>query len=303
MKFLLRHRALFIFSIAGLLVLVMAFASLVTSGRISPVSNFFGNIFRPIQTFLTSTTVNIGKVFSGSVMETDLEAENAELRIRVAELEEQIRNAEEAVEENKQLKELIGLKELRPDFQLTRAPILSRDLSNWARTLTLNVGSLDEIEVGDCVLSAEGYLVGMVSEVGLTWSTVTTVIDTDMDAAALIYRTGQAGVAEGSFNLMKNGKLGLFHIPVDSDVQTGDIVLTSGLGGFFPQDIPIGKITNMTIDSSSISAIAEIEPYARLDAYQVVYVVTYYDERGYEAFDSDRTLIDRIMAGRSGDLP
>ena len=138
---------------------------------------------------------------------TTLKEENAALKKEIADLRAQQRQAQADSEENKLLRELLKLQQQRRDFTFVSTAVLAHSESSWTSSLSLNHGTDQDIAVGDCVVSAEGYLVGVISEVGLNWSTVLTVIDTDTELGARIFRTGEVAVAEGDFALMGQGKL------------------------------------------------------------------------------------------------
>ena len=89
----------------------------------------------------------------------------------------------------------------------------ARSTDNWRSTLTLSKGSDDGVEQGDCVITETGLLVGVVSKVGSNYCTVTTIIDTSIEMGGLITRTNSAGVLEGDFDLMQQGKLKLSYLP------------------------------------------------------------------------------------------
>lgn len=63
--------------------------------------------------------------------------------------------------------------------------------------MTLSKGTSSDIAIGDCVVNEEGYLVGVITDAGLTWSTVTTILDTDSQLGAKVFRTGEVTVAMG----------------------------------------------------------------------------------------------------------
>lgn len=274
MKFFRRHKSMLTACIVAVLVLAMAIASLFTSGRVSPASDLLGSALRPLQTLVSGMANGVGGLW-GYIYEYDqLMAENEELRLRVARQQEEIRRLERAGEENERLRELVNIQEKRPEFQFVSADIIARDLSNWARTFTLNKGRDHGVEKGDCVMSAEGYLVGVVEAVAMNWCEVTTLIDTDMAAGAMVYRTSLIAVAEGEFTLMQKDRLGLFYLSPDVDLIIGDEVLTSGIGGVLPKDIPIGKVVDVRQESDGMSAVAELEPLVKLDRLTVCYIVT-----------------------------
>ncbi|MDR1735397.1 MAG: rod shape-determining protein MreC [Oscillospiraceae bacterium] len=277
MNFIRRHKQLVVALAVAAAVAGMSLASLFVSGGVSPLQDLLGAIVRPFQMLADGLAGGVGGLY-GYIYEYDeIRAENDELRLRIAEQEEEIRRLEEAGEENERLRELVGIKEARPEFEFLSADIISRDMSNWARTFTLGAGAREGVRVGDCVLSAEGYLVGVVSACANTWCDVITVTDTDMAAGAVVYRTALTAVAEGNFELMLNGRLGLFYLEPEADLSIGDLVMTSGTGGLLPKDIPIGKVTDVRMEKNGLSAMAEIEPLAQLDRLRVCYIVINYN--------------------------
>ena len=100
---------------------------------------------------------------------TTLKEENAALKKEIADLRAQQRQAQADSEENKLLRELLKLQQQRRDFTFVSTAVLAHSESSWTSSLSLNHGTDQDIAVGDCVVSAEGYLVGVISEVGLNW--------------------------------------------------------------------------------------------------------------------------------------
>ena len=208
---------------------------------------------------------------------SDLLAENEELRVRVAELERDARQAEADRTENALLRDLLELREQRRDFDLESAAIIDRQNTNWTSTLTLNRGTAHGIEKNDCVVSSEGYLVGVVSSVGYNWSTVLTIIDTDTELGARIFRTQEVAVAEGDLALMGEGKLKLTYLSADAQLLSGDIITTSGLGGFYPGGLVVGTVDTVRTDDDGLAQYAVLTPSARLDTLTEVFVIKSFD--------------------------
>ena len=125
-----------------------------------------------------------------------LQQENDELRQQIAELEEQLRQMEPAATENKELRQLLGLRQQRSDLVFEAARVTQRDVSNWASTLVLDRGSQHGVAIGDCAVDSAGNLVGVVTDVGLNWCRLSTVLDTDSQFGARVFRTGETAVAE-----------------------------------------------------------------------------------------------------------
>ena len=195
---------------------------------------------------------------------TTLKEENAALKKEIADLRAQQRQAQADSEENKLLRELLKLQQQRRDF-------------TFVSTAVLDHGTDQDIAVGDCVVSAEGYLVGVISEVGLNWSTVLTVIDTDTELGARIFRTGEVAVAEGDFSLMGQGKLKLSYLTSDDEVLIGDQIVTSGLGGYYPSGLVIGSVESLQTGDDGLARYAVLTPMMDFAALTEVFVITDYD--------------------------
>ena len=114
---------------------------------------------------------------------------------------------------------------------------------------------------------------GVVSAVGLNWCTVLTLIDTDTSLGAQVFRTEDIGLAEGDFSLMGQGLLKLSHLPAGTELLGGDLVVTSGLGGYYSSGLVIGSVKEVRLDDSGATQYAVLEPSARFDELVEVFVV------------------------------
>ena len=204
---------------------------------------------------------------------SDLLEENAALKREVAELRQNEHQAQRDREENAYLRELLNLQAQRRDFVFESATILEHSNTNWTSMLTLNRGTNCGIAVNDCVISAEGYLVGVVSEVGYNWATVLTVIDTDTELGALVFRTSEVVVAEGDFSLMGDKRLKLTYLPESATLLSGDYIVTSGLGGYYPSDLVIGTVESVKVDDDGLAQYAVIAPMVDFDALTEVFII------------------------------
>ncbi len=152
--------------------------------------------------------------------------------------------------------------------------VVDHTSSNWTRTLTLNKGSSMGISPKDCVIDAQGYLVGVVDQVGTNWATVLTTIDTDFEMGAIVFRSGEAAIASGSFNLMADSLLQLNYISSEEALLNGDLVVTSGLGGYYPSNLVIGEVEEVITDDSGAMDYALLRPAVDFDELTEVFVIT-----------------------------
>ena len=129
------------------------------------------------------------------------------------------------------------------------------------------------MEAGDCVVTQTGVLGGVVAETGLNWSTVSTVINTETEIGGIVTRTYSAGVLEGDFSLMNEGKLKLNYLPEGAQLVTGDEVLTSGRGEVFPSGLEVGRVEGVFTDPSGQTRYAVVAPSVALDSLIEVFVI------------------------------
>ena len=207
----------------------------------------------------------------------DLLAENQALREEVATLRADARQADRDREENALLRELIGLREQRREFDFESAMVLERSVSNWTRTLTLGRGTNHGVAVNNAVVSSEGYLIGVVTAVGLSWCTVQTIIDTDTELGALLFRTGDVVIAEGDFTLMREKRLKLTFLPADTPLLVGDYIVTSGLGGYYPSNLVIGTVESVEADDDGLAQYAVLTPMCDFDTLTEVFIIKSFD--------------------------
>ena len=181
------------------------------------------------------------------------------------------------IAENEALRELLELREQRRDLTFESAAVIDRESTNWTSALTLNRGTAHGVEKSDCVVSAEGDLVGVVSAVGYNWCTVLTVIDTDTELGARVFRTQEVAVAEGDLALMGEGRLKLSYLSADAQLLSGDVVTTSGLGGFYPGGLVIGTVESVRTGDDGLAQYAVLAPAARLGELSEVFIIKDFD--------------------------
>lgn len=245
-----------------------------STGKSNPLATGIGMVISPIQNGI-SKIANIVSEGSAYFEGYDaLEKENEELKAKVRELEKNARDTDLAMSENDRLRTLLGIKENNPQFtHCELAEVIARSPGEWATTISLDKGSNDGVKVNDVVITEDG-MVGYVSTVAPTYCEVTTVVDTNMQAGAIVTRTREVGVAEGDYTLMKENALKLSYLETDSQVVIGDTVETSGMGGVFPKGIMIGTVDRVLPEDNGISNYAVIKPFVDVETVKSVYIIT-----------------------------
>ena len=269
MKNFLKNNGLWILFAAAVISVGLAALSLMSTTS-SPLVDITGTITSPMKSAYTAVAMWFNDLQRYYKDTAAIEEENAALRQRIAEMEETIRQAEADRAENVLLRELLNLTDLS---DLEAATVTEHSVTNWTSSLTLNKGTSLGIETGDCVIDETGALVGVISEVGLNWSTVLTLVDTDTSLGAQIFRTKDLGIAQGDFSLMEQKRLRLDYLTTDSQLLSGDLVVTSGLGEYYPSGLVIGSIEEIQVDDSGAASYAILAPAADFDALTEVFVI------------------------------
>ena len=265
-----------ILSIAVVIALLLS-AMTYFSANSAVFNNIVGTVAAPLRT--------VGTVISNQISEwvqyftdfDELKLENEQLKKELAELQNTIRQAEYDRDENKRLRELLKLSEQRRDLTYESALIIERDISNWSSILTVNKGTMHDVAVGDCAIDSTGNLVGIVTEAGLNYSVIRTILDSDSAVGARVFRSGADGVAEGDFALMSSGLLSLSYLNSASDVMSGDLITTSGLDDYLPSNLVIGYVEELRMNDDGLSRYAVIRPEMDLDTLTQVFIVTDFD--------------------------
>ena len=278
MKQFLKHHGLWILFAAAVIAVALACMSYF-SNTSSPLSNLAGTLASPFRAAYSAVTGWISDKQAYFADVTALEEENAELKQQIAQMEAEVRQAENDRAENDRLREALNLKTERQDItgDLELATVTEHAVTNWTSSLTLNKGTAHGVEVNDCVITETGALVGLVGDVGYNWCTVLTLVDTDTSLGARVFRTKDLGVAHGDFSLMEENRLRLDYLPADCDLLGGDLVVTSGLGGFFPAGLVIGSVEELHMDDSGASSYAILAPAVDFSSLQQVVVIRSFD--------------------------
>ena len=276
MKRLLTKYGVIVLSLAVVIAVILSVMAYFSTSA-APLPNVAGIIASPFRSAGAAITETVSGWVDYFTEFDALKEENEQLKLEIAEMETAIRQAEKDSEENERLRKLLDLREQRRDLHFESARIVERDSSNWESVLTVNKGTAQDVAVGDCVVTEAGYLVGVVTDAGLNWSTIRTILDSDTSIGATVFRSGQNAVAQGDFALMGQDRLMLNYLGADPDVVAGDLIVTSGLGDYFPSQLVIGTVESVSTGDDGLAQYAVITPSVSLDDLTQVFIVTSFD--------------------------
>ena len=196
-----------------------------------------------------------------------VQAENRRLRGEMQELQQRLESLQEMTLENRRLQAVLEMP-APPAGRPVVAQVIAKDATNWFRTLLIDRGSGDGLERNAPVLTPQG-VVGRVVEVAPIAARVQLVTDPVSSVGALIQRTRVSGIAAGD----GGATLRLRYLPLMADVEVGDRVVTSGMGGVFPKGIPLGTVTARERRSGALFQEAILQPAADLSRLEEVVVL------------------------------
>ena len=140
-----------------------------------------------------------------------------------------------------------------------------------------SLSSFQTLIVSTATRVGMGNLVGVVTEVGLNWCRLTTILDTGSQLGAMVFRTEETAIAAGDLALMSQGKLKLTYLPDSSTLITGDLIVTSGLGGYYPYGLTIGSVEDVRTDDGGLARYAVLEPRCDPEGLTDLYIITDFD--------------------------
>ena len=159
--------------------------------------------------------------------------------------------------ENERLRDLLG-GIARTDMDVVVADVIAFTTGLGGSLLTIDVGELQSVQQGDPVIDGGG-LCGQVVTTGLNTSQVLIVTDPAHSVPVMIERTGAQGIATGSGN---DGLIEFEGGFMLSNVQVGDVMITSGLGGRFPYGYPVAEVVSVEVEDPLLGRRIFAEPFA-----------------------------------------
>lgn len=198
-----------------------------------------------------------------------LQARIGELEAANAQLEDQVIGLQEQAAEAEVLGALLNYARTRPESRYLSTNVIGLDPSPFIRSINIGVGSDRGVRHGMPVVTDEG-LVGRIIEV----TAVTARIQLITDPASAVNVQLQGSRAEGLLSAQPNGELWVELIDQDAEVELGELVLTSGLGGTFPADIPVGRVVSVRRRDFELFQRAVIQPTVNFDGLEIVLLVT-----------------------------
>jgi rod shape-determining protein MreC len=253
-----------------------------TTGSLDGVFNFFEDPISGVMGWTTVRTEALVDSVTGPDDIQDARAQIVSLQSQVDALQRENEQLREIEGEFRLLQDLFNRARESPEFQRLTASIIGYDTSPLFRSIILDKGANDGVHVGMPVESARG-LVGQVYRTSGRSAMVILITDNIGSIPARLGTSRATGIARGGG---LGGAMTMDWIDLESQIDVGEVVLTSGLGGRFPEDMVIGRIIEVERHEADLFQRATIQPAVDFDSLEMVFVITDFRDIDTSIFDS-----------------
>lgn len=225
------------------------------------------SISAPVQSAISWVIDSSWGVVENYTLLLHVRQNNIDLSQENRKLQNEIANYQEMAKENERLRKLVDFGQNIQGKKVI-ARVIAQDVSSEFRAIRLNKGMAEGVERGMAVVTPEG-IVGRVLRATTHYSDVLTLLDSSNAVDALVQRSRARGVIEG----MSENLLTFKYLRRTDDIEVGDMVVSSGVGGLFPKGLVVGKISRVERKSYGITQYVEVTPMVDFTKLEEVTVV------------------------------
>jgi len=252
-----------------ILLVALGLIGLALSGYLTPVSRILVNPVVKAQTWLAKRYQAIQSLITQPEdvntlrhKNLELEAENSGLQVQIIELQQQVTEAQ-------LLSTLVDYERRHVDNQYIAASVIARDISPFMHFVIIDRGSDNGLRKGMPVITQQG-LVGNITAVTAGAARVQLINDPGSSINVILQQSEVEGVVKGQIT----GEIKLDMVSKSATIQPGELVLTSGLGGKYPENIVIGQVVTIRSDAYSLFQSASVQPAVDFSQLDIVLIIT-----------------------------
>lgn len=267
------------FKSRSLIVIIITLVLIVCIGlTMNPLSNvnWIGNLISVPFTSVEKLFSYAGqKVEEGVGLFNDVEKlryENKELQETIDKLNNERTEYLRLKSENENLKNVLKIKDHLAGFEFVGSNVIARDTGNLFNVFLIDKGKANGIAYNMPVITSKG-LVGKVSSSQPFSSKIISIIEDGSAVSAIVSKSGDYVIVKGDLKLAKEGLCKLEYIPSDLDLEQGDVIETSGIGGIYPKGIIIGTVKEVRAGESDLDKYAIVQPLVDLKRLSQVVVL------------------------------
>ena len=261
--------------LAAVLIAAVSAVVLSLTGNSYP-STVVQGILAPLRAGATHLTAQAEKLYDYIFSYESLLAENEALKEQLSQMEDQARQAAALTKENQALRDALELKQNNEGYKMVDGYIISWSPNDWSSTFTINQGTNAGIAEGMCAITANGEVVGLVTEVGSNYAVIKTVLDSSLEISATIVSSGYNGMVKGGYSTDHPDLLRMNYLPSSATIRNNDQVVTTG-STVYPRNLILGYVVDAGFDDTGVAKYALLEPAADIGALDQIFIITEYN--------------------------
>jgi len=238
-------------------------------GFFGSASRRFGSVLIDTQTWFSSRFLGLQDFVTAPRDIVSLRNSNAELEAQVSQLQTQVIELQQRVNQTEILSALVDFSRSNPESTYKAAAVIGRDPSPFLHYIIINRGSNDDIRRGMPVVTNQG-LVGRIDAVIADAARVQLITDPASAVNIYLQNAQTNAISVGSVT----GDVSLDMISQDANVESGDLILTSGLGGGYPADLIIGQVVTLRTQDFELFQQATVQPAVDFSRLDIVLIIT-----------------------------
>ncbi|CAJ1762996.1 Cell shape-determining protein MreC [Aeromonas jandaei] len=265
------------------LAVIISIAAIVADSRFGVFSHvrvYLSSLVSPLQYMANAPGTLLDTMLTQVQTRADLIEQTKQQEQQLFTLRARLLKMDQLEHENQRLRELLG-SPVHKESRKMVAELLSVDSDPFSHQVLINKGALDGVYNGQAVINDQG-VIGQVLHVGSTTSRVLLITDSSHGIPVRVLRNDLRAIASGSGEL---DKLELRNLPRNTDIQVGDLLVTSGLGGRFPEGYPVATVTRSEYVEGKPFAQIEAKPLVELD--RLRYLLLLWTDKKPEVNDKD----------------
>ncbi len=237
-----------------------------------------GTALSPIQTILYKATNQVKETLDFFLNFSEVKSKNKELVKENEELKDKLASYSDLEEENIRFRQILDFKEERDNYNYIACDIISYSGGSFSDGYIVNKGENDGISKGMAVIAAQG-LVGQVTSTGSNWSIIQPITNENIGVSIKVQSTSDTGYLTGYKDKQDKNLTQVLELPLDSSVEEGDVILTSGVGMIYPKEIRIGEVVSVHEDKVKVMKSAVVKPYVDFNKLEELFIISPKDTR------------------------
>ena len=260
--------------------------SVTTGGYAGGSTSFWETIFEPFRRLSTSISDKVSSSLDMLVNAEKYYNENIQLKSQLNEIYNEIIDYDKVKKENEDLRAMLELSEEYESFTFSPpCTVIARTTNDPFASFTVDKGSSDGIKPQDPVITSEG-IVGVCYDVAESTCKVRTLYSPKTAIGVYSLRTRASGIIEGEYELAKTGLCRMNYIDKTSDIEVGDIIVTSGSANY-PSSQLVGTVEEVGMEDSGLSMYALVRPAVDPATVSDVFVITGFEAELYDVPEED----------------